>query len=217
MREDGNHFLIRGVFNCWCAKSQKSIVAPNRYVEPVCHLDDSKSFEVQPRSAECASSLKLAGGHASHFLLRMAMEQGLEGIKTTFGCLELSFRFTLSIILTGLLAGATVTAAEPIDPELDAALGGLQKKYSQVRDLRMEFIQSYKSPRRAAKTETGTLVLKRPGMMRWEYKTPIEKLFVSNGKTVFFYLPQEKQVQKSKVKESRDQRIPFLFLLGKEI
>ena len=79
----------------------------------------------------------------------------------------------------------------------------------------MEFIQSYKSPRRAAKTETGTLVLKRPGMMRWEYKTPIEKLFVSNGKTVFFYLPQEKQVQKTKVKESRDQRIPFLFLLGK--
>ncbi len=110
---------------------------------------------------------------------------------------------------------AVVTSAKPADQDLDVALEGLQRKYSQVRDLRMEFIQSYKSPRRAAKTETGTLVLKRPGMMRWEYKTPIEKLFVSNGKTVFFYLPQEKQVQKTKVKESRDQRIPFLFLLGK--
>ena len=51
--------------------------------------------------------------------------------------------------------------------------------------------------------------------MRWEYKTPAEKLFVSNGKTVYFYLPQERQVQKTKAKESRDQRIPFLFLLGK--
>jgi outer membrane lipoprotein carrier protein len=51
--------------------------------------------------------------------------------------------------------------------------------------------------------------------MRWEYKTPAEKLFVSNGKTIYFYLPQDRQVQKTKVKESRDQRIPFLFLLGR--
>ncbi|MCI0418383.1 MAG: outer membrane lipoprotein chaperone LolA, partial [Acidobacteria bacterium] len=101
------------------------------------------------------------------------------------------------------------------DKDLESSLDALQKKYSRVRDLQMDFIQSYKSPRRAAKTETGTLVLKRPGMMRWEYKTPVEKLFVSNGKTVYFYLPQERQVQKTKVKESRDQRIPFLFLLGK--
>jgi outer membrane lipoprotein carrier protein len=150
----------------------------------------------------------------------MVMKQGFEGIEMTFRCLKLRFRSLyklLPIILTGLLlsSAAVVTPAERVDKDLDAALEGLQKKYSQVRDLKMEFIQSYKSPRRAAKTETGTLVLKRPGMMRWEYKTPIEKLFVSNGKTVFFYLPQEKQVQKTKVKESRDQRIPFLFLLGK--
>ena len=119
------------------------------------------------------------------------------------------------VFLAPLLGLVAATSAKPVDQDLDAALEGLQRKYSQVRDLRMEFIQSYKSPRRAAETATGTLVLKRPGMMRWEYKTPIEKLFVSNGKTVFFYLPQEKQVRKTKVKESRDQRIPFLFLLNK--
>src|SRR5262245_38929188 len=122
------------------------------------------------------------------------------------------------IFLILFVAGLAQLAAQPqpiTDKDLDKAIEGLQKKYSQVRDLKMEFIQSYKSPRRPAKTETGTLVLKRPGMMRWEYKTPVEKLFVSNGKTVFFYLPEEKQLQKTKVKESRDQRIPFLFLLGK--
>src|SRR5262245_25680406 len=118
------------------------------------------------------------------------------------------------IVLIPFVFGCGIAASAPaqIDSELEAAIQGLQKKYSQVRDLKMEFIQSDKSPRRAAKTETGTLVLKRPGMMRWEYKTPVEKLFVSNGKTVFFYLPEENQVQKTKVKESRDQRIPFLFL-----
>lgn len=141
------------------------------------------------------------------------MQQGF----IELGCSQLRLRilFKVSIILVALLLGPPVTSAEVVEKDLEAALEGLQRKYSQVRDLKMEFIQSYKSPRRAAKTETGTLVLKRPGMMRWEYKTPIEKLFVSNGKTVSFYLPQEKQVQKTKVKESRDQRIPFLFLLGK--
>ncbi|MBM3804353.1 MAG: outer membrane lipoprotein carrier protein LolA [Acidimicrobiia bacterium] len=123
-----------------------------------------------------------------------------------------SWMVSLLIIWACGIAGAQPPAA---DKQLEAALTGLQKKYSQVRDLRMEFIQSYKTQRRPAKTETGTLILKRPGKMRWEYKTPTEKLFVSNGKTVFFYLPHEKQLQKSKVKETHDQRIPFLFLLGK--
>ncbi|MGH9908182.1 MAG: outer membrane lipoprotein chaperone LolA, partial [Pyrinomonadaceae bacterium] len=99
--------------------------------------------------------------------------------------------------------------------DLEQSVDTLQRKYAQIRDLKMDFIQSYRSPRRPMKTETGVLFLKRPGMMRWEYQTPIEKLFVSNGKTVYFYLPQEHQVQKTKVKESRDQRVPFLFLLGR--
>ena len=164
---------------------------------------------------------ELPYGHRSPFLLRMVMKQGCEGIETTLMWLTLRSRGASNLslmVLIALLCGCDVAASVPApaaDKDLDAALEGLQKKYSQVRDLRMEFIQSYKSPRRAAKTETGTLVLKRPGMMRWEYKTPIEKLFVSNGKTVLFYLPQERQLQKTKVKESRDQRIPFLFLLGK--
>ena len=151
----------------------------------------------------------------------MITKQGCEGIETTLMRLKLRSRVASNLSLMVLIAFlcscemAASAPSPPVEKDLEAALEGLQKKYSQVRDLKMEFIQSYKSPRRAAKTETGTLVLKRPGMMRWEYKTPVEKLFVSNGKTVFFYLPEEKQLQKTKVKESRDQRIPFLFLLGK--
>jgi outer membrane lipoprotein carrier protein len=99
--------------------------------------------------------------------------------------------------------------------ELENTLAALQKKYSQVKDLRMDFIQNYRSPRRAPRSEAGILFLRRPGMMRWEYKTPAEKLFVSNGKIIYFYLPEDLQVQKASVKESQDMRIPFLFLLGK--
>jgi outer membrane lipoprotein carrier protein len=101
------------------------------------------------------------------------------------------------------------------ESELEPIINALQAKYSRVSDLKMDFIQSYQSLRHRQKTETGILYLRRPGMMRWEYKSPTEKLFVSNGKTVYFYLPGENQVQKTQVKESRDQRVPFLFLLGK--
>ncbi|MEW5977026.1 MAG: outer membrane lipoprotein chaperone LolA [Acidobacteriota bacterium] len=91
----------------------------------------------------------------------------------------------------------------------------LQKKYSQVRDLKMDFIQNFSAPRRGLRSETGTLYLRRPGKMRWEYTTPTDKLFISDGKNVYFYLPDRRQVQKSRVKETQDLRLPFLFLLGR--
>jgi outer membrane lipoprotein carrier protein len=94
-------------------------------------------------------------------------------------------------------------------------IDALQKRYSQMKDLRMDFVQNYHSPSHSPRTETGILYLRRPGMMRWEYQSPSRKLFVSDGKTVYFYLPEERQVQRTSVKESRDQRVPFLFLLGK--
>lgn len=112
------------------------------------------------------------------------------------------------------LAIAITTLSASLD-NLNSTINSLQKKYSKVSDLRMDFIQTYKTPRRAPRTETGILYLRRPGMMRWEYRSPSEKLFVSNGKDIYFYLPEEQQVQKTAVKESRDQRLPFLFLLGK--
>lgn len=51
--------------------------------------------------------------------------------------------------------------------------------------------------------------------MRWEYSQPKGKLWVSDGKTVSMYLPQENRVERSPLKESDDVRVPLAFLLGK--
>jgi outer membrane lipoprotein carrier protein len=59
------------------------------------------------------------------------------------------------------------------------------------------------------------LYLKRPRMARWDYASPEEQLFVSNGKTVYFYVPADKQVSKEAVKDAFDDRIPLMFLLGR--
>ena len=42
-----------------------------------------------------------------------------------------------------------------------------------------------------------------------------EKLFVSDGKDVWFYVPQDGQARKSKAKNLDDMRSPLAFLLGK--
>jgi len=117
--------------------------------------------------------------------------------------------------IVSLLIIVSIAIFSATQDDLNSAINSLQKRYSKVTDLRMDFIQTYKTPRKPPRMETGTLYLRRPGMMRWEYHSPSEKLFVSNGKDIYFYLPEEQQVQKTTVKESRDQRLPFLFLLGK--
>ena len=101
------------------------------------------------------------------------------------------------------------------DPRIEADVAALQRKYSGMRDLQMNFVQSYGWPGRQPRTESGRVFLRRPGLMRWEYREPAEKLFLSDGETIHFYLPDRKQVQKSRVARSRDRRLPFMFLLGR--
>jgi outer membrane lipoprotein carrier protein len=52
-------------------------------------------------------------------------------------------------------------------------------------------------------------------MMRWEYRNPEEKLFVSDGKTVYFYVPADRLVNRDKVGDAIDERMPLMFLLGR--
>jgi outer membrane lipoprotein carrier protein len=65
------------------------------------------------------------------------------------------------------------------------------------------------------RTESGTLWLKKPGKMRWQYRSPSAKLFVSDGKNTWFYLPGERQVRRTPVGQIDDLRSPLAFLLGK--
>jgi outer membrane lipoprotein carrier protein len=59
------------------------------------------------------------------------------------------------------------------------------------------------------------LWLKKPRKMRWEYRSPNEKLFISDGQAVWFYLPAERQLRKTALRKLDDVRSPVAFLLGK--
>jgi outer membrane lipoprotein carrier protein len=99
-------------------------------------------------------------------------------------------------------------------PSLDHVAEDLDHHYNDLRSLRAGFTETYRGAG-ITRTESGTLWLRRPGKMRWEYIEPREKLFVSDGKTAFFYVPGERQARKAPLKKLDDLRSPLRYLLGK--
>jgi len=90
----------------------------------------------------------------------------------------------------------------------------VDERYNHLRSLQGEFIETY-SGNGTRREEAGTLWLKKPRKMRWEYRSPKEKLFVSDGQSVWFYVPAERQARKTDLKRLDDLRSPIAFLLGK--
>src|ERR1700758_462817 len=98
--------------------------------------------------------------------------------------------------------------------ELESTAKAVDEHYNQLRTLEAEFTEIY-SGAGIERTESGTLWLKKPGKMRWEYRSPRDKLFLSDGRDTWFYLPGDKQVRKTSVKKLEDLRSPLGLLLGK--
>ncbi|HXK12368.1 MAG TPA: outer membrane lipoprotein chaperone LolA [Vicinamibacteria bacterium] len=96
-------------------------------------------------------------------------------------------------ILLTLLASA---APADTDAELARRLvRSVEERYARTADLVGRFVQSYRSGMLGREvTERGVVWIKRPGRMRWEYKDPEAKLFVSDGRTFYFYVPADRQV-----------------------
>jgi outer membrane lipoprotein carrier protein len=101
-------------------------------------------------------------------------------------------------------------------PPLDGLLRTVEARYNRAQSLKLDFSETYVGIGHApSHVESGTLYLRKPGRMRWEYSAPAGKLFVSDGKDVFLYTPDQNRVEKSRLKESDDMRAPLAFLLGK--
>jgi outer membrane lipoprotein carrier protein len=99
--------------------------------------------------------------------------------------------------------------------DFNALIDGVQRSFAQMSDFNADFIQIDQNPLNRNRQASGHLYLMRPRKMRWEYQKPEDELFVSDGKTVYFYVPADHQVNKDAVKETFDDRIPLMFLLGK--
>jgi outer membrane lipoprotein carrier protein len=91
----------------------------------------------------------------------------------------------------------------------------LEARYRNIKTLKAAFLQTYRDGRSGIQVESGTAYFSRPGRMRWEYESPETKLFVVDGKTVWFFVPADRTVTRSAMKDSDDWRTPLAFLTGK--
>lgn len=114
-------------------------------------------------------------------------------------------KFIVLLLVTPLAAG-------PVDVHEIARK--VDERYNHLRSMQAQFTEIYRGAG-IERTESGTLWLKKPGKMRWQYRSPREKLFLSDGKDAWFYVPGDRQVRKGPVKNLDDLRSPLAFLLGK--
>jgi outer membrane lipoprotein carrier protein len=110
-----------------------------------------------------------------------------------------------------LLGGAAQVAAQP---DVHAIADKVDKRYNHMQTLQAQFAETYSGAGMTRK-ESGTLELKKPGRMRWDYDQPRPKMFLTDGKTAWFYVPGERQVRRAPVKDIDDLRSPLRYLLGK--
>jgi outer membrane lipoprotein carrier protein len=103
-------------------------------------------------------------------------------------------------------AGACADTAQQLAQRVD-------KYYNGLHSLRTAFTESFHGMG-IDREESGTLLLRKPGKMRWSYSHPSGKVFVLNGKYAWFYSPGDAQVERVSAAQLDDLRSPLRFLLG---
>ena len=114
-----------------------------------------------------------------------------------------------------ILAILTWAGFGPPTDDTQVLVRKIESHYKGARTLGATFLERYSEGRRTAEVESGHVYFNRPGRMRWEYEAPEKKLFLSDGKFVWFYVPSDRTVTRARVKESTDWRTPLALLTGK--
>jgi outer membrane lipoprotein carrier protein len=104
-------------------------------------------------------------------------------------------------------------ASTPTRPAVHEVAQLVDNHYNKLHSLRAGFTESYEGLG-MSRTESGTLLLLKPGRMKWEYSSPAGKLFLLDGKYAWSWSRGAAQVQRIPAKQLDDLRSPLRFLLG---
>ena len=125
-------------------------------------------------------------------------------------------RMAFACAVLALYAGACAPlsfgqdSAQPTAHDLAARV---DRHYDQLHSLKAGFREDY-AGLGMTRTESGTLFLRKPGRMLWQYSTPAGKIFLLDGKYAWLYTKGDAQIQRIPAKELDDLRSPLRFLLG---
>jgi len=123
--------------------------------------------------------------------------------------------FWMRCALLFLLFAACVAPSVAADAPLSAKqlAQRVDRHYNALQSLKADFSETYEGLG-MKRAESGTLLLRKPGRMKWVYAVPAGKVFVLDGKFAWFYSAGDPQVQRIPARELDDLRSPLRFLLG---
>jgi outer membrane lipoprotein carrier protein len=124
----------------------------------------------------------------------------------------------LSKLSGGLMMAAVLFFAGTIPaqqnlPSVHELAQRVDQRYDRLQSLKAGFNERY-AGLGMTRTESGTLFLRKPGRMMWQYSSPPGKIFLLDGKYALFYAQGDAQVQRIPASELDDLRSPLRFLLG---
>ncbi len=118
-------------------------------------------------------------------------------------------------IWIGILTFALPAAAGSQTLPLDEVLGKIQEQYEKHADFKAKFVQeaTIKSLNKKQLAE-GTVFFKKPGKMHWMYSKPTKQQIISDGKSLWNYQPENKQVIVTRTTQAFQSKTPSTFLAG---
>lgn len=121
--------------------------------------------------------------------------------------------FGLAACLVALLVAGQAGGEELT--EKDIALK-IQQTYEQTESLKADFLQTstLSGMRHRQRKGSGTMVIQKPGLLRWDYETPAEQVLVSDGQTFSLYFAAEKQMIVTPAEEYLQEDITYGFFSG---
>ena len=111
-----------------------------------------------------------------------------------------------------LLSGAPASAND-LTPGAVAAK--LQQTYKRTATLTADFRQlSSTRAQRRQRQATGTLILRKPGRIRWNYQQPDRQVLISNGATVSMYFEKNHQMMVMPSERYLNSDVTYAFFVG---
>ena len=118
------------------------------------------------------------------------------------------------IIFTLILLNWEVSYAETQEQQ---ALNAVQSKYESILTFEADFTQtSYIKTMDTVEEIKGKVQIKKPGKLKWVYRSPDAQVLISDGKILWHYVSDENQVTKVPIENIYSSNTSSSFLAGQE-
>lgn len=114
-----------------------------------------------------------------------------------------------------IVCAAALLAALPPARTAREIARGIEAHYRRARTLEAVFLERYADASKVMRVESGRVYFSRPGRMRWDYDSPQSKMFLVDGRNVWYYVPADHTASRTSLKQSADWRTPLALLTGK--